>query len=57
MQHALARFSSDWSQHQKSDPAIFPDSLPDLQWWEAFAEFAHEEIVNPRIADSGPDAD
>jgi len=57
VQHALARFSSDWSQHQKSDPAIFPDSLPDLQWWEAFAEFAHEEIVNPRIADSGPDAD
>ena len=49
MKTALAHFSSDWSRQRANQPALFPDSQPDLYWWEAFAEFAQAEIFNESI--------
>jgi hypothetical protein len=49
MLDVLKRFSSDWSDHRASEPAVFPAAQPDVEWWEAFSEFAHAEILNTRI--------
>jgi hypothetical protein len=54
MKTALAHFSSDWSRQRANQPALFPDSQPDLYWWEAFAEFAQAEIFNESLARNAP---
>lgn len=57
MLDVLARFSSDWRDHRESEPGLFPAAQSDITWWEAFSEFAHAEILNPRIRDPQPSRD
>jgi hypothetical protein len=53
IQDVVAHFSSDWSDHRTSEPALFPAAQSDVVWWEAFSEFAHAEILNARIHGAG----